>query len=74
MNGEQMCFAVDYMWVRRDVLEPFLAHYYAWVDENLYADGRLNAASMTRILNERNLERVLSLVEDWALDDPPPTA
>jgi len=74
MNGGQMCFAVDYVWVRRDVLEPFLAHYHAWVDENLYADGRLNAASMTRILNERNLERVLSLVEDWALDDPPPTA
>jgi aldehyde dehydrogenase (NAD+) len=23
MNGGQMCFAVDYVWVRRDVLEPF---------------------------------------------------
>jgi aldehyde dehydrogenase (NAD+) len=63
-NGGQMCFAVDYVWVRREVLEPFLAHYNAWVDENLYSDGRLNPASMTRIVNERNLERVLSMVED----------
>jgi hypothetical protein len=46
-----MCFAVDYVWIRREVLEPFLAHYNAWVDENLYADGRLNPASMTRIVN-----------------------
>jgi aldehyde dehydrogenase (NAD+) len=63
-NGGQMCFAVDYLWVHESVKDRFLAEYNAWVDANLFVDGELDPDSMPHIIDERNLARVLGLVDD----------
>ena len=63
-NGGQLCFAVDYVWISEEVREEFLTHYNAWIDQNLYADGQLDPAAMTHIVDEGNVRRVLSLVDD----------
>ena len=43
---------------------PFLAHYEAWIEDNLCSEGRLDPAATTHIIDERNLQRVLALIED----------
>ena len=63
-NSGQLCLATDHAWVRRDHLPEFLEHYNAWIDANLYQDGQLDPAATAHIVDERNLLRILSYVED----------
>lgn len=63
-NSGQLCLATDHAWVRRDHLAEFLAHYNTWIDANLYREGQLDPAATSHIVNERNLLRILSYVED----------
>lgn len=64
INGGQMCFAVDYVWVHESVRDRFLAEYDAWVDANLLDHGEVNPNAMTHIVDERNLARVMNLIDD----------
>jgi aldehyde dehydrogenase (NAD+) len=63
-NSGQLCLATDHAWVRRDHLSEFLEHYNAWIDANLFQDGTLDPAATSHIVDERNLLRILSYVED----------
>jgi aldehyde dehydrogenase (NAD+) len=64
MNGGQVCLAPDHVWVRSEVTEQFLKHYNAWIDEHLYRDGRLDPTATSHIVDERNMARVLSYLDD----------
>jgi aldehyde dehydrogenase (NAD+) len=64
LNGGQVCLAPDHVWVRAEVKDPFLQHYNAWIDEHLYRDGQLDPGAISHIVDERNLQRVLSYIED----------
>lgn len=63
-NGGQICFAVDHVWVQRDVSEAFLSQYNSWIEANLVVDGAVDPAAATPIIDQRNLDRVLGLIED----------
>jgi aldehyde dehydrogenase (NAD+) len=63
-NSGQLCLATDHAWVRRDHLSEFLEHYNAWIDANLYREGQLDPAATAHIVNERNMLRILSYVDD----------
>ncbi|HEU5483776.1 MAG TPA: aldehyde dehydrogenase family protein [Microlunatus sp.] len=63
-NGGQICFAVDHVWVRSDVLEAFLTEYDDWVDTHLLADGGVDPSAVTHLIDQRNTDRVLGLVDD----------
>jgi aldehyde dehydrogenase (NAD+) len=63
-NGGQICFAVDHVWVKSDILEAFLAEYDAWVDAHLLAGGAVDPSAVTHIIDQRNTDRVLGLVDD----------
>jgi aldehyde dehydrogenase (NAD+) len=64
LNGGQVCLAPDHVWVRAEVRDQFLKHYGAWVEEHLYRDGRLDPAASSHIVDERNMERLLSYLKD----------
>jgi len=64
VNGGQICFAVDHVWVRRDVIDAFLGEYDSWIDANLLVDGAVDQAAATPIIDQRNADRVLGLIED----------
>ena len=63
-NGGQVCFAVDHVWVRSDVLEAFLTEYDAWVNAHLLSGGGVDPSAVTHLIDQRNTDRVLSLVDD----------
>ena len=63
-HGGQLCFAVDHVWVQRDVVDAFLAEYDAWVDAHLLVDGAVDPSATTHIIDDRNLARVAALIED----------
>jgi aldehyde dehydrogenase (NAD+) len=63
-NAGQICLSPDHLWVHEEAKEEFLAHYLAWVEENLYVDGHLNKAVFGRIVDARNFSRVTGYVED----------
>ena len=64
LNGGQACLVPDHAWVREEVRDEFLDHYNQWIDDNLYRDGELNPAATSHIVDERNLTRVLSYIDD----------
>jgi aldehyde dehydrogenase (NAD+) len=63
-NGGQVCFAVDHVWVRGDVLEAFLTEYDSWVNVHLLSGGGVDPSAVTHLIDQRNTDRVLSLVDD----------
>lgn len=63
-NGGQVCFAVDHVWVKSDILEAFLAEYDAWVNTHVLADGAVDPSTVTHLIDQRNTDRVLGLVDD----------
>jgi aldehyde dehydrogenase (NAD+) len=65
-NAGQVCLAPDHVWVHEDVRDEFVAAYLAWTKDHLYENGELNLAKCSRIVNERNRQRLQSYVEDAA--------
>jgi aldehyde dehydrogenase (NAD+) len=63
-NSGQLCLSTDHAWVSSDHLPEFLEHYNAWIDANLYRNGRLDPAATSHIVDERNLLSILAYVED----------
>ena len=63
-NGGQLCFAVDHVWVERSVSTEFLSHYEAWIDNDLLAGGALDPSEVTHIIDQRNMDRIMSLIDD----------
>jgi aldehyde dehydrogenase (NAD+) len=64
VNGGQICFAVDYVWVQRDVSEALLSQYNSWIEATPAVDGAVDPAAATPIINQRNLDRVMGPIED----------
>ncbi len=64
VNGGQLCFAVDHVWVQRDVSEAFLSQYNSWIEATLVVGGGVDPAAATPIIDQRNLDRVMGLIED----------
>jgi aldehyde dehydrogenase (NAD+) len=63
-NSGQLCLATDHAWVKRDHLPTFLDHYNAWIDDKLYRDGELDPTAMSHIVDEHNMNRILSYIDD----------
>jgi len=63
-NAGQLCLATDHAWVKRDHLPAFLDHYNAWIDNKLYRDDELDDTAMSHIVDEHNLNRILSYIDD----------
>ncbi|MBW9122069.1 aldehyde dehydrogenase family protein [Microbacterium trichothecenolyticum] len=63
-NNGQLCLSPDYVLIDETVKDQFVDAYLRWVDNNLYLDGRLDPAATSHIVDDRNLARVLSYVED----------
>ena len=64
VNGGQICFAVDHAWVQRDVCDAFVSEYDTWIEANLLAGGAMDPSAATPIIDQRNVDRVLGLIED----------
>ena len=64
VNGGQICFAVDHVWVQRDIHGAFVTQYQEWIEDNLVIDGVVDSSMATPLINQRNVERVLELIED----------
>lgn len=63
-NAGQLCLAVDHVWVHRDALEGFCQIASAVVDSLFYVDGELQLDRMPRMVNDRNLDRVVGYLDD----------
>lgn len=63
-NGGQLCLSTDYVFVHESIRDEFLRHYDRWIDEHLYTNGALNPLAMSHIVDERNMGRVLSYLDD----------
>lgn len=63
-NAGQLCLAVDHVWVHRDALEDFCRLASAMVDSLFYVDGVLQLERLPRMVNARNLERVVGYIDD----------
>jgi len=62
-NAGQICLAPDYVMVREDRRDEFVRHYQAWVESNLYADGRFSPELLGKIINRRNLDRLIRYLD-----------
>lgn len=64
VNGGQFCFAVDHAWVKREVVDTFLAEYDAWLDTHVLVDGAVDPSTATHIVDQHNVDRVMALIDD----------
>ena len=64
VNGGQICFVVDHVWVQGDVSDAFLSEYDQWIEANLTVGGAVDPAAATPIIDQQNTDRVMSLIED----------
>ncbi|HET9647178.1 MAG TPA: aldehyde dehydrogenase family protein [Microlunatus sp.] len=64
VHGGQICFAVDHVWVQRGVAEAFVGEYDSWIEANLGVDAAADPSAATPIINQRNVDRVMGLIED----------
>ncbi|WP_369137986.1 aldehyde dehydrogenase family protein [Modestobacter versicolor] len=63
-NSGQVCLAPDHVWVHDDVREEFVTHYLEWVRGHLYDGDQLDESKCSRIVNQRNLDRLQGYVTD----------
>ena len=63
-NSGQVCLAPDHVWVHDDVREEFVSAYLEWVRSNLYDGDRLDEAKCSRIVNQRNFDRLQGYVTE----------
>lgn len=63
-NSGQICLSPDYVLIKRELRDEFLTLYFEWVRDNLYINGEFNPHAMSRMIDDRNLERVSSYVDD----------
>ncbi|MEO0725906.1 MAG: aldehyde dehydrogenase family protein [Bacteroidota bacterium] len=64
LNNGQTCIAPDYVLVHKSQKKAFIAAYQAWVEKHYNSDGQGIQLSphYTRIINERNFQRVSNLI------------
>lgn len=68
INTGQVCLAPDYGFVKKEQQEKFISLAKKAMEEMYYPDGDFNRKDISRIVNQRNYERVKGLFED-AMED-----
>ncbi|WP_261553910.1 aldehyde dehydrogenase family protein [Frankia tisae] len=63
-NAGQICLSPDYLLIHQEARDEFLGHYLAWVEKNLYPDGKLAPGALGKIIDRRNLDRLTGYLDD----------
>lgn len=63
-NAGQLCLSVDHVWLHESQREEFVGHLRTAVTEMFYADGQLQTARLSRMVNARNFERVKAALDE----------
>lgn len=64
LNSGQICLSPENVWVPEEMKDEFLAMVQATWQAAFYSDGQLNTEAIGKIIDERNIERVNSYIED----------
>jgi aldehyde dehydrogenase (NAD+) len=64
MNAGQICLSPDYVLVRPAQRDAFVAEVARYVRTSFHAEGALNEADLSQIVNQRNLDRLSGLIDD----------
>lgn len=64
LNAGQVCLSPDHAWVPKAKRDAFVAAMRAYIDRAYRPDGAFNGADMARILNDRHVSRLTTLIDD----------
>jgi len=64
LNAGQICLSPDHVWIRPAQRDAFVEHVVGYVRSAFYANGVFNEADYGQIVNERNLQRLVGLIDD----------
>ena len=67
LNAGQTCVAPDYVLVHNDVKRDFIKYSLKYIQEFYYSEGKLND-DFPHIINQKNLNKLLSLINKNKLD------
>jgi len=62
LNAGQTCVAPDYVLVHNDIKREFVKNVMRYINEFYYDEGKLND-NFTRIVNEKNLNKLVGLID-----------
>ncbi|MFC5587736.1 aldehyde dehydrogenase family protein [Sporosarcina soli] len=64
MNSGQICLAPDHVYVKENQQEEFARLVGEYIQRNYFENGKLTKEDLSKIVNERNLQRLKGLLED----------
>lgn len=64
LNAGQICLSPDYILIKREHRDVFIEHVARYVRKAFYPNDVFNEADYGRIVNERNLRRLIGLIDD----------
>lgn len=64
LNAGQICLSPDYILIKREHRDAFVAHVARYVRNAFYPNDVFNELDYGRIVNERNLHRLTGLIDD----------
>jgi aldehyde dehydrogenase (NAD+) len=63
-NAGQLCLSTDHVWLRAEQRDAFIEHLKLAIAQMFYKDGQLNKVMLSRIVDARNFDRVVSYIDD----------
>jgi aldehyde dehydrogenase (NAD+) len=63
-NAGQICLAPDHIYVKENKLEEFVSFVLDYIQTSYFENGVLNQIDLSKIVNERNVNRLQGLLED----------
>ncbi|MFJ7735553.1 aldehyde dehydrogenase family protein [Lysinibacillus sp. NPDC097287] len=63
-NAGQVCLAPDHVYVKENQLEEFVRLVGEYIQRSYFENGELTKTDLSKIVNERNLQRLEGLLED----------
>lgn len=63
-NSGQICLATDHVWIKRELVDTFLAKYQVIIDRKHFKNGKFDPSTMSRMVDKRNADRVQGYIDD----------